>query len=64
LIGRGGSHCREVSSHQYSGLLVPTACSGWISTVPVLSTETALTGSGVPRSALETATAAFDMVSS
>jgi hypothetical protein len=64
LIGRGGSQLREVSSHQYSGLLVPTACSGRISTVPVLTTETALTRSGAPRSALETATAAFDMLSS
>jgi hypothetical protein len=64
LIGRGGSHCREVSSHQYSGLLVPRACSGWISTVPVLTTDTALTGSGVLRSARETAMAAVDIRSS
>jgi hypothetical protein len=43
-------------------LLVPKACSGWISTVPVLTTDTALTGSGVLRSAPETAMAAFMVV--
>ena len=47
LMGRGESHRREVSSHQYSGFLVPNTCSGWISTVPVLITETALIGSAV-----------------
>jgi hypothetical protein len=62
LIGRGGNHVREVSSHQYSGLLEPKACCGRISTVPVLTTDTALTGSGAPPSALETAAAAFNIV--
>lgn len=48
LIGRGGSQRREVSSHQYSGFFEPWACSGWISTLPVLITDTARTGSPVP----------------
>jgi hypothetical protein len=44
LTGRGGVHCREVSSHQYIGFLDPYGCSGRICTVPVLMTETARTG--------------------
>jgi hypothetical protein len=54
LIGRGGVHWREVSIHQYSGFLVPNGCSGWIWTVPVLTTETALTASADPGSVRDT----------
>ena len=30
-----GVHRRDASSHQYSGLLVPNGCSGWICTVNI-----------------------------
>jgi len=30
LIGSGGVHLRDVSSHQYRGFLLPLGCSGWI----------------------------------
>jgi len=55
LIGRGGVHWREVSSHQYIGFFVPYGCSGRICTVPVLMTDTAFTASADPVSVRETA---------
>jgi hypothetical protein len=58
LIGRGGVHSRDVSSHQYIGFLDPYGCSGRIWTVPVLTTETARTGP-VPGSERDTAVEAF-----
>ena len=48
-MGRGGVHRREVSSHQYSGALLPYGCCGWIRTVPVLITDTDFTGPACDR---------------
>jgi hypothetical protein len=56
---RGGVHRCDVSSHQYSGFLVPNGCSGWICTVPVLTADTAFTAAADPRSVRETVIESF-----